>query len=296
MRNILIAILCLCVGVFAESSVDSAKASRQKSAQKKALTTKINAESALDSAKINRQNRAKKQISTPKKSAESSKEAKSTTQKSAQKSAESKKAKKLGYRNVKITGISRQRSDKISFFVGASFGIDAISMQEIVAIDRSANTKKWLSGSASFGAKGGIISEEEWLGGRFYAEISYTKFPKFNVLNMGVDLDLLIKYYETASWKIGGFLGLGGGMNMAFVADSALKKEGEKSLIAVGWVNIGLVRFVYYHRTGIHSAELNAKISYLTPTIYSLKNVESGVTTSYKGSASGVVVSYIYQF
>lgn len=278
MRKFLIVILCLCVGVFAESSVDSAKASRQKHAQKKALTTKINAESALDSAKINRQNRAKKQISTPKKSAES------------------KKAKKLGYRNVKITGISRQKSDKISFFVGASFGIDAISMQEIVAIDRSANTKKWLGGSASFGAKGGIISEEEWLGGRFYAEISYTKFPKFNVLNMGVDLDLLIKYYETASWKIGGFLGLGGGMNMAFVADGALKKEGEKSLIAVGWVNVGLVRFVYYHRTGIHSAELNAKISYLTPTIYSLKNVESGVTTSYKGSASGVVVSYIYQF
>ena len=288
MRKILIAILCLCVGVFAESNLDSAK----NRAPKKTLTTKINAESSADSAKKNRQNRAQKQILTTKKPAESSKESKSTTQKSA----ESKQTKKLGYRNVKITGISRQRSDKISFFAGAQFGIDAVSMQEIVAIDRSANTKKWLNGGASFGAKGGIVSEEEWLGGRFYAELSYSKFPKFNVLSVGVDLDLLIKYYETQGWKIGGFLGLGGGMNMAFVADSALKKEGEKSLIAVGWVNVGLVRFVYYHRTGIHSAELNVKISYLTPTIYSLKNVESGVTTSYKGSASGVVMSYVYQF
>lgn len=292
MRQILIAILCLCVGVFAESNLDSAK----NRAPKKTLTTKINAESSADSAKKNRQNRAKKQTLTTKKPAESSKESKSTTQKSAQKSAESKQTKKLGYRNVKITGISRQRSDKISFFAGAQLGIDAVSMQEITAIDRSANTKKWLSGGVSLGAKGGIVSEEEWLGGRFYAELSYSKFPKFNVLSVGVDLDLLIKYYETQGWKIGGFLGLGGGMNMAFIADSALKKEGEKSLIAVGWVNVGLVRFVYYHRTGIHSAELNVKISYLTPTIYSLKNVESGITTSYKGSASGVVVSYVYQF
>lgn len=288
MRKILIAILCLCVGVFAESNLDSAK----NRAPKKTLTTKINAESSADSAKKNRQNRTKKQTLTTKKPAESSKESKSTTQKSA----ESKQTKKLGYRNVKITGISRQRSDKISFFAGAQLGIDAVSMQEIMAIDRSANTKKWLSGGVSLGAKGGIVSEEEWLGGRFYAELSYSKFPKFNVLSVGVDLDLLIKYYETQGWKIGGFLGLGGGMNMAFIADSALKKEGEKSLIAVGWVNVGLVRFVYYHRTGIHSAELNVKISYLTPTIYSLKNVESGVTTSYKGSASGVVVSYVYQF
>lgn len=292
MRQILIAILCLCVGVFAESNLDSAK----NRAPKKTLTTKINAESSADSAKKNRQNRAKKQTLTTKKPAESSKESKSHAQKSAQTSAESKQTKKLGYRNVKITGISRQRSDKISFFAGAQLGIDAVSMQEIVAIDRSANAKKWLSGGVSIGAKGGIVSEEEWLGGRFYAELSYSKFPKFNVLSVGVDLDLLIKYYETQGWKIGGFLGLGGGMNMAFIADSALKKEGEKSLIAVGWVNVGLVRFVYYHRTGIHSAELNVKISYLTPTIYSLKNVESGVTTSYKGSASGVVVSYVYQF
>lgn len=292
MRKILIAILCLCVGVFAESNLDSAK----NRAPKKTLTTKINAESSADSAKKNRQNRAKKQTLTTKKPAESSAESKSTTQKSAQKNAESKQTKKLGYRNVKITGISRQRSDKISFFAGAQLGIDAVSMQEIMAIDRSAHAKKWLSGGVSLGAKGGIVSEEEWLGGRFYAELSYSKFPKFNVLSVGVDLDLLIKYYETQGWKIGGFLGLGGGMNMAFIADSALKKEGEKSLIAVGWVNVGLVRFVYYHRTGIHSAELNVKISYLTPTIYSLKNVESGVTTSYKGSASGVVVSYVYQF
>lgn len=289
MRKIFIAILCVCVGVFAESNLDSTK----NRAPKKTLTTKINAESSADSAKNNRQNRAQKQILTTKKPAESSAESKSTTQKSAE---SKQKTKKLGYRNVKITGISRQRSDKISFFAGASIGIDAVSMQEIMAIDRSANTKKWLSGGVSLGAKGGIISEEEWLGGRFYAELSYSKFPKFNVLSVGVDLDLLIKYYETQGWKIGGFLGLGGGMNMAFIADSALKKEGEKSLIAVGWVNIGLVRFVYYHRTGIHSAELNAKISYLTPTIYSLKNIESGVTTSYKGSASGVVMSYIYQF
>ena len=276
--KVLIAILCLCVGVFAQSSVDSARTNRQKSA--KILTTKKPAESSkkadsvkqkkADSTKQNRQNRTK--ILTTKKA--------------------SKVAKKSA---VKITK-SKQRRGKIDFFVGVQLGIDAINMQEISAKDRKEDKKEWVSGSASFGAKGGIVSEEKVLGGRFYAELSYAKIPKFNALNVGVDLDLLINYYEAQRWKIGGFLGIGGGMNLVFVADSTLQKEGEKSLIAVGWANIGLVRFLYYHRTGVHSVELNAKIAFVTPTIYSLKNAETGITTSYKASSNGVMMSYIYQF
>ena len=276
--KVLIAILCLCVGVFAQSSVDSARANRQKSA--KILTTKKPAESSkkadsakqkkADSTKQNRQNRTK--ILTTKK-------ASNVAKKSA----------------VKITK-SKQRRGKIDFFVGVQLGIDAINMQEISAKDRKDDKKEWVSGSASFGAKGGIVSEEKVLGGRFYAELSYAKIPKFNALNVGVDLDLLINYYEAQRWKIGGFLGIGGGMNLVFVADSTLQKEGEKSLIAVGWANIGLVRFLYYHRTGVHSVELNAKIAFVTPTIYSLKNAETGITTSYKASSNGVMMSYIYQF
>lgn len=286
--KVLIAILCLCVGVFAQSSVDSARANRQKSA--KILTTKKPAESSkkadsikqkkadsvkqkkVDSTKQNRQNRTKT-LTTKK----------ATTPNVAKKSA------------VKITK-SKQRRGKIDFFVGVQLGIDAINMQEISAKDRKEDKKEWVSGSASFGAKGGIVSEEKVLGGRFYAELSYAKIPKFNALNVGVDLDLLINYYEAQRWKIGGFLGIGGGMNLVFVADSTLQKEGEKSLIAVGWANIGLVRFLYYHRTGVHSVELNAKIAFVTPTIYSLKNAETGITTSYKASSNGVMMSYIYQF
>lgn len=206
------------------------------------------------------------------------------------------KKKPLGYRNITIQNIKKQKSVGIDFFVGLQLGIDVVSMQDITQIDRDTNTKKSTSASGSFGAKGGIISEDEWVGGRFYAELSYLKIPKFDVLNVGVDLDLLIKYYETSSWKIGGFIGAGGGMNMAFIADKSLDNAGKKSLISVGWVNVGLTRFIYYHSTGIHGAELNIKIVYVTPTIYSLKDKNTGVTTSYKASSSTIMFSYTYQF
>lgn len=203
------------------------------------------------------------------------------------------KKKPLGYRNVTIKKIKKQQKVGIDFFVGLQFGIDIVSMQEL---SENANgdktTKSKMSGSASFGLKGGILSEDEWVGGRFYAELSYLKIPKFDMLNIGVNLDLLVKYYETPSWKIGGFIGAGGGMNSAFVADKSLDSAGTKSLISVGWVNIGLVRFIY----GNHGAELNAKIVYVTPTIYSLKDKNTGITTSYKGSSSTVMLSYTYQF
>lgn len=203
------------------------------------------------------------------------------------------KKKQLGYRNVTIKKIKKQQKVGIDFFVGLQFGIDIVSTQEL---SENANgdktTKSKMSGSASFGLKGGIISEDEWVGGRFYAELSYLKIPKFDMLNIGVNLDLLVKYYETPSWKIGGFIGAGGGMNSAFVADKSLDSAGTKSLISVGWVNIGLVRFIY----GNHGAELNAKIVYVTPTIYGLKDKNTGITTSYKGSSSTVMLSYIYQF
>lgn len=203
------------------------------------------------------------------------------------------KKKPLGYRNVAIKKIKKQQKVGVDFFIGLQFGIDIVSMQEL---SENANgdktTKSKMSGSASFGLKGGILSEDEWVGGRFYAELSYLKIPKFDMLNIGVNLDLLVKYYETPSWKIGGFIGAGGGMNSAFVADKSLDSAGTKSLISVGWVNIGLVRFIY----GNHGAELNAKIVYVTPTIYSLKDKNTGITTSYKGSSSTVMLSYTYQF
>lgn len=202
------------------------------------------------------------------------------------------KKKPLGYRNVTIKKIKKQQKVGVDFFIGLQFGIDIVSMQDITQIDIVANTKHSITTSASFGLKGGILSEDEWVGGRFYAELSYLKIPKFDMLNIGVNLDLLVKYYETPSWKIGGFIGAGGGMNSAFVADKSLDSAGTKSLISVGWVNIGLMRFIY----GNHGAELNAKIVYVTPTIYSLKDKNTGITTSYKGSSSTVMLSYTYQF
>ncbi len=204
---------------------------------------------------------------------------------------------RLGYRNITIQNIKKQKKIGVDFFIGLQFGIDIVSMQHITEDDnRNKNTQNSLSGSGSIGLKGGIVSEDEWVGGRFYAELSYTKFPKFDIVSMGVDLDLLVKYYEAVSWKIGGFLGLGGGMNLALIADKTLDSSGKKSLISVGWVNVGLVRFIYYHSTGNHGAELNAKIAYVTPTIYSLKDKTTNITTSYKGSSSSIMLSYVYQF
>lgn len=207
------------------------------------------------------------------------------------------KKKQLGYRNITIQNIKKQKKVGVDFFVGLQFGIDSVSMQHITEDDnRNKNTTNSTSGSGSIGLKGGIVSEDEWVGGRFYAEMSYVKFPKFNVVSVGVDLDLLFKYYEAVSWKIGGFIGLGGGMNVALIADRELDSAGKKSLISVGWANVGLVRFIYYHSTGNHGAELNVKITYVTPTLYSLKDKNTGITTSYKGSSSTIMMSYIYQF
>ncbi|MGX2982895.1 hypothetical protein [Helicobacter sp. 23-1045] len=305
---ILIMLAFLDSALYAESSAESRKTRTIKTINTKSLknaeSTKKITPKSTDSAKSTKAKQTAKSV----KSADSAKSTKlKQTAKSAKstKSAQSKqsaikqttKIKKLGYRNITIDNIKKPKKDAIDFFVGASFGIEFVNMERIVEDgNRAKEGAKSLHGSASFGIKGGILSEEKWLGGRFYAEMSYMKIPKFNVLNVGVDLDLLIKYYEAKEWKIGGFIGAGGGMNMAWVADSALNKNGEKALISVGWVNLGLARFVYYHRTGIHSAELNIKITYVTPTIYSLKDKASGVTTSYKAGASSMAFSYVYQF
>ncbi len=266
---------------------DSAKATNQatKKPQRTIDSKADSPKSASDSPKMDSQN-----AQTP------TKRAKTQTN-----SAEIKKLtdrkKQLGYRNITIQNIKKQKKIGVDFFIGLQFGIDIVSMQHITEDDnRNKATQNSLSGSGSVGLKGGIVSEDEWVGGRFYAELSYTKYPKFDIVSVGVDLDLLVKYYEAVSWKIGGFIGLGGGMNLALIADKTLDSSGKKSLISVGWVNVGLVRFIYYHSTGNHGAELNAKIAYVTPTIYSLKDKATNITTSYKGSSSVIMLSYVYQF
>lgn len=293
----------------AESSEDSAYQKRRETTRKRINTQKVDSSDSqksdllkVDSPKTTNQTTKKPQKSTDSKAdSPKSQSAQTPTKKAQTKSAEIKKLtdrkKQLGYRNITIQNIKKQKKVGVDFFVGLQFGIDIVNMQHITEDDnRNKATQNSLSGSGSVGLKGGIVSEDEWVGGRFYAEMSYTKFPKFNVINVGVDLDLLIKYYEAVSWKIGGFIGLGGGMNLALIADRGLDSAGKKSLISVGWVNVGLVRFIYYHSTGNHGAELNAKITYVTPTIYSLKDKNTGITTSYKGSSSTIMLSYVYQF
>ena len=325
--RILVALLVLCGAIYAEdefrkrgesnakpkTTQDSAYQKRSDS-PKNATKRKIKPDEAQknDSPKISPKNTGDSQIkaqdsrqdskdlktdSQQKATNQTPKKPQSTQNKSAEIKKLTTKKKPLGYRNVTIQNIKKQQKVGIDFFVGLQFGVDIVSMQEISENANGDKTAKdSTSASASFGLKLGIISEDEWVGGRFYAELSYLKIPKFDMLNVGVDLDLLIKYYEAPSWKIGGFIGAGGGMNSAFIADKSLDKAGTKSLISVGWVNVGLVRFVYFHSTGIHGAELNAKIVYVTPTIYSLKDKNTGITTSYKGSSSTIMLSYTYQF
>lgn len=258
-------------------------------------------EQRRDSAKPTQDSTQKRQDSTPKRtnqSAESTSESKSrtkqkqTSKKSTQKPTPDESTKKLGYRNITISNINKQTLTGINFFIGAHFGIDIVSMEHITDTNGTKTSKKSSSGSASFGLRGGILSEEEYIGGRFYGEFSYLKIPKFNVLNIGLDLDLLFNYYRSENWKIGGFIGLGGGMNVAMLADKELQNAGKKALIAIGWINVGLVRFVY----GPHSAEFNVRIQYITPTIYSLKDKATAITTTYKASSNTLLFSYAYDF
>lgn len=260
-------------------------------------------EQKRDSAKTTQEATQKRQDSTQirtNQSVESNSEAtsksrtkqKQTAKKTTQKPTPDESTKKLGYRNITISNINKQTLTGINFFIGAHFGIDIVSMEHIIDSNGDKTSKKSSSGSASFGLRGGILSEEEYVGGRFYGEFSYLKIPKFNVLNIGLDLDLLFNYYKSENWKIGGFIGLGGGMNVAMLDDKELQNAGKKALIAIGWVNVGLVRFVY----GPHSAEFNVRIQYITPTIYSLKDKATAITTTYKASSNTLLFSYAYDF
>lgn len=254
---------------------------------KKRSTTKQNAESS--------ENQQAKQPTTNQSTKKTTKDTIPTknTKSTQPKPTPNEATKKLGYRNITISNINKQTTKGIDFFIGAHFGIDIVNMEHITE-DANASKKrqKSTSGSASFGLKGGILSEEEWVGGRFYGEFSYLKIPKFNVINIGLDLDLLFNYYKSEKWRIGGFLGIGGGMNAAMIADKELKNAGKKTLIAIGWANIGLVRFVY----GSHSAEFNVRVAFVTPTIYSLKDKDTAITTTYKASSNTLLFSYAFQF
>lgn len=321
----ILAILVLVVPLFAEYKMrgetqpqdSTLQRQSDSSAIKKRDEIKNNVDSMLQKRQVSTQNPQKNAESSAKKRPDSNKNAESSTKnttkkqqpkqtiktqrKSTKKSTvqttkkdkPNESTKRLGYRNVTISNINKQTLQGINFFVGANLGIDFITMEHIIEDEDGKKTsKKSSNASASFGLKGGILSEEDYVGGRFYGEFSYLKIPKFHVVNVGLDLDLMFNYYKTDTWRIGGFLGLGGGMNVAMIADNELQNAGKKSLIAIGWVNIGLARFVY----GPHSAEFNVRIQYVTPTIYSLKDKTTSITTTYKASSNTILLSYAFDF
>lgn len=272
-----------------DSKTDIDSTQTQESTQEKRRDSTQSAQEATQKRQDSTQRRTNKSVES---NSESKSRTKQTAKKSTQKPTPDESIKKLGYRNITISNINKQTLTGINFFIGAHFGIDIVSMEHIIDLNGTKTSKKSSSGSASFGLKGGILSEEEYVGGRFYGEFSYLKIPKFNVLNIGLDLDLLFNYYRSENWKLGGFIGLGGGMNVAMLADSELQNAGKKALIAIGWINVGLVRFVY----GPHSAEFNVRIQYITPTIYSLKDKITAITTTYKASSNTLLFSYVYDF
>lgn len=275
-----------------KTNTDSAKRRESTQGQKRnsAKTTQEATQKRQDSTQIRTNQSVESNSEATSKSRTKQKQ---TAKKTTQKPTPDESTKKLGYRNITISNINKQTLTGINFFIGAHFGIDIVSMEHIIIdLDGDKTSKKSSSGSASFGLRGGVLSEEEYVGGRFYGEFSYLKIPKFNVLNIGLDLDLLFNYYRSENWKIGGFIGLGGGMNVAMLDDKELQNAGKKALIAIGWVNVGLVRFVY----GPHSAEFNVRIQYITPTIYSLKDKTTATTTTYKASSNTLLFSYAYDF
>ncbi|RDU65074.1 outer membrane beta-barrel protein [Helicobacter sp. MIT 14-3879] len=204
----------------------------------------------------------------------------------------------IGYRNITISNIYKQNEESIKFFIGGNFGIDISALKYSYENLNTSTLKTTRSASASFGFKGGILSEEKYLGGRFYAEGSYIKIPKFHILTMGLNIDLLINYYQSRKWSLGLFLGLGGGMHIAMFADDELKNNGKVPLSPIGWVNIGLVRFIYRS----HSFEFSFRYPYIFASIYkdsatkNINGVLQNQTIGYKFKSDTLLFSYVYNF
>lgn len=209
-----------------------------------------------------------------------------------------------GYANLTIPKLAKKNKQNTNFFVGINAGLEMpILKYSFKDFDTQiSNTSK--STTYSIGGKIGIISEDKYIGGRFYGEISYMKVPKFQIITAGLDVDLLINYYRTDTWSIGGFLGIGGGMYGVMFADDELKDTGKVPFSPIGWFNIGLVRYVYKN----NSFELTFRYPYVFASIYKdsstfYKNngtnnskVLQNQTIGYKLQSSSLIFSYAYQF
>lgn len=207
--------------------------------------------------------------------------------------------KNIGYRNLTISNIYKQREDRMRFFGGVNLGIEIPQLKysfNNLNTDIATNN---IYSTASIGAKGGILSEDTYVGGRFYGEASYMKLPQFHVLTLGLSVDLLVNYYQTMKWSIGGFLGLGGGMYGIMFADSELKKSAKVPLSPIGWINIGLIRFV----SGNHSFEFIFRYTYVfasiykeSSSIYDANGTLQNQTIGYKLKSDSLMLSYVFQF
>lgn len=207
--------------------------------------------------------------------------------------------KNIGYRNLTISNIYKQREDRMRFFGGVNLGIEIPQLKYSFSnLSENISTNS-TSGNVSIGGKGGILSEDTYVGGRFYGEASYMKLPQFHVLTLGLSVDLLVNYYQTMKWSIGGFLGLGGGMYWIGLADSSLKYKNKVPFSPVGWINVGLIRFV----SGNHSFEFMFRYAYVfasiykdSSTIYDTNGILQNQTIGYKLKSDSLMFSYVFQF
>lgn len=208
-----------------------------------------------------------------------------------------------GYASLTIPILKKNKKDT-NFFAGINIGLEMpVLKYSFKDFDTQiSNTTK--STTYSIGGKIGIISEDRYIGGRFYGEIAYMKVPKFKIITAGLDVDLLISYYRTDDWSIGGFLGIGGGMYGVMFADDELQSSGKVPFSPIGWFNIGLVRYVYKN----NSFELIFRYPYVFASIYKDSNtlyknngsdsskVLQNQTIGYKLQSSSLMLSYDYQF
>lgn len=204
--------------------------------------------------------------------------------------------KRPNYRNLSVINVyKKQENDLTQFFFGIDVGISMANiLYSLTEMKETSTSSK--SYSLNSGFKVGVSNIDKYIGGRFYGEGSYIKIPKFHILNLGVNIDLLLNFYNAKTWGIGGFFGIGGGMYMVLFDDDSLKNSGKVPFSPIGWLGGGF-RFVLENT---HSFELSYRYSYIYASIYnyseSRPEIAGSATTQYKLKTDNITLSYILSF
>ncbi|RAX54451.1 hypothetical protein CCY99_03635 [Helicobacter sp. 16-1353] len=189
-----------------------------------------------------------------------------------------------------------QNTDTTSFFVALEGSLNNTVLKKNIE-STNVNTTSFIKQRVFGGAmKVGFMDIDRFIGGRFYAEGSYTGLSDFMIFGLGLNLDILVNFLDSKMWNVGVFAGIGGGMYVATFKNDSLNSSGKTPLSPAGWINAGF-RFTIF---GNQAIEITYRYPYTYASIYKDSIVVPGTTgqetTSYSYKSDYIGISYAFAF